>query len=138
MLQVESHPYLVQDKLLRFCQQQDIAFTAFSPLGALSYLSLNMAEPSDTVLTEPSVVEIAAAHGRTPAQIVMRWGLQRGTAIIPKTSNSDRLRENISLFDFQLTDTEMQTITSLDQHRRFNDPGAFCEQAFNTFCPIYE
>lgn len=138
VLQVESHPYLVQDKLLRFCQQQDIAFTAFSPLGALSYVSLNMAEPSDTVLTEPSVVEIAAAHGRTPAQIVMRWGLQRGTAIIPKTSNSDRLRENISLFDFQLTDTEMQTITSLDQHRRFNDPGAFCEQAFNTFCPIYE
>lgn len=138
VLQVESHPYLVQDKLLRFCQQQDIAFTAFSPLGALSYLSLNMAEPSDTVLTEPSVVAIAAQHGRTPAQIVMRWGLQRGTAIIPKTSNTDRLRENISLFDFQLTDTEMQTITSLDQHRRFNDPGAFCEQAFNTFCPIYE
>ncbi len=138
VLQVESHPYLVQDKLLRFCQQQDIAMTAFSPLGALSYLSLNMAQPSDTVLREPCVVEIAAAHRRTPAQVVMRWGLQRGTAIIPKTANTARLRENISLFDFQLTEAQMQTITSLDQHRRFNDPGVFCEQAFNTFCPIYE
>ncbi len=138
VLQVESHPYLVQDKLLRFCQQHDIAMTAFSPLGALSYVSLNMAEPGDTVLSEPTVVEIADRHARTAAQIVMRWGLQRGTAIIPKTANRDRLRENIDLFDFELSDAEMQAISGLDQHRRFNDPGVFCEQAFNTFCPIYE
>lgn len=138
VLQVESHPYLVQEKLLRFCQQQEIAYTAFSPLGALSYHEMNRATESDTVLTEPVIQQIAQKHGKTEAQIVLRWGIQRGTAIIPKTSHKERLVENFALFDFQLSSEEMSQISGLDQHRRFNDPGDFCEEAFNTFCPIYE
>jgi len=138
VLQVESHPYLTQDKLLRYCQQQQIAYTAFSPLGALSYFSLDMATPDESVLSAEVIQAAAAAHHRTPAQIVLRWGVQRQTAIIPKSSHSERLRENIELFDFELTEQEMQAISGLDQHRRFNDPGVFCEQAFHTFCPIYE
>lgn len=138
VLQVESHPYLVQAKLLRFCRQQNIAYTAFSPLGALSYFQLNMAGEQDSVLNETVVTQIATKHGRTPAQVVMRWGVQRGTAIVPKTSKVERLKENLALDNFALTDDEMTAISTLDQHRRFNDPGDFCEGAFNTFCPIYE
>jgi D-xylose reductase len=58
--------------------------------------------------------------------------------VIPKTSKKERLVENISLFDFALTQQEMKAIDGLNQNRRFNDPGNFCEGAFNTFCPIYE
>lgn len=138
VLQVESHPYLVQPKLLRFCQEQQIAFTAFSPLGAGSYIPLGMAQPTDSVLQHPLIRQLAKQYGKTPAQIALRWGIQRGTAVIPKTSQPARLAENLDLFDFQLTDQEINQISGLDTHRRFNDPGVFCEQAFGCYFPIYE
>ncbi|MCB1231868.1 MAG: aldo/keto reductase [Verrucomicrobiae bacterium] len=138
VLQVESHPYLTQDKLLRFCEQEGIAYTAFSPLGALSYFSLGMAEENESVITEPTVVEIAERLGKTPAQVVLRWGVQRNTAIVPKTSKRERLEENLAIFDFELTAADMDAFSSLNRNRRFNDPGHFCEEAFNTFFPIYE
>jgi D-xylose reductase len=69
---------------------------------------------------------------------VLRWGVQRGTTVIPKTCKKERLAENIALFDFSLTNDEMKAINGLNQNRRFNDPGHFCELAFNTFFPIYE
>ncbi len=138
VLQVELHPYLTQEKLLRFCRESDIAVTAFSPLGAQSYFQLNMAEAGEAVLEQPQIREIAARHQRTPAQVVLRWGIQRGTAIVPKTSNPARLQENLNLFDFELSAEEMATISGLNRNRRFNDPGDFCEAAFNTFFPIYE
>ena len=138
MLQVELHPYLTQEKLLRFCAAENIAVTGFSPLGALSYVPLDMAEPSDSVLDQAVVKQAAERVGRTPAQVVLRWGIQRGTAIIPKTTRPERLKENLALFDFALSDAEMKAISALNQDRRFNDPGDFCEAAFNTFFPIYE
>jgi D-xylose reductase len=138
VLQVESHPYLVQAKLLRYCQQEQIAFTAFSPLGAGSYVSLNMATSDQSVLNELRVSSIAQQHGKTPAQIVLRWAVQRGTSIIPKTSRPERLKENLAIFDFELSQQEMKQIGSLDRNQRFNDPGVFCEQAFHKFMPIYE
>ena len=138
VLQVESHPYLTQGKLLRFCEAQQIVYTAFSPLGALSYFSLGMAEDGEAVIENPMIAEIAKRLKRTPAQIVLRWGLQRGTAIIPKSERRERMQENLALFDFELTTADMQAISDLNQNRRFNDPGDFCEAAFNTFCPIYE
>ncbi len=138
VLQVESHPYLVQANLLRYCQQEQIAYTAFSPLGAGSYVQLGMAQASDSVLSHPTVLEIAARHHRSPAQIVLRWGVQRGTAVIPKTSRPERLVENISLYDFNLSDQEMSEIGGLDRGQRYNDPGQFCEAAFGCFYPVYE
>jgi D-xylose reductase len=138
VLQVESHPYLVQSKLLRYCQQESIGYTAFSPLGAGSYVPLGMAAQSDSVLEHPLIVELASRHGKSPAQIVLRWGVQRGTAVIPKASQIEHLRENIQIFDFTLSREELQSISALDQHRRFNDPGVFCEQAFGCFYPIFE
>lgn len=138
VLQVELHPYLTQEKLLRFCAERGIVVTGFSPLGASSYFSLNMAQPEEAVLDEPTVLEIAARHQKTAAQVVLRWGVQRGTAIVPKTSRPERLRENLDLFDFELSSDEMREISQLNRNRRFNDPGDFCETAFGTFCPIYD
>jgi D-xylose reductase len=138
VLQVELHPLLAQEKLLRFCRAERIAVTAFSPLGAPSYVPLGMARDDESVLDHPVVVEAARFHGRTPAQVVLRWGVQRGTSVIPKTSRPERLRENIALFDFELTAAQMAAVSALDRGRRFNDPGTFCEAAFNTFFPIYE
>jgi D-xylose reductase len=138
VLQVELHPYLTQEKLLRFCREARIAVTGFSPLGASSYLALNMATADESVLRQPAVTAAAERLGKSPAQIVLRWAIQRGTAIVPKTSQRERLAENLALFDFELSSDEMQAISSLDRGRRFNDPGLFCESAFHTFCPIYE
>jgi D-xylose reductase len=138
VLQVEMHPYLAQEKLVRFCREEEIAVTAFSPLGAASYFQIGMATPDEAVLDQPVVREAAARHKRSPAQVVLRWGVQRGTAVIPKTSRRERLAENLAIFDFELSDEEMRAISALDRNRRFNDPGVFCEKAFNTFFPIYE
>ena len=138
MLQVESHPYHTQEALLRTAQQYGIAVTAFSPLGALSYVSLDMATANDSVLTAPVVVVAAQRIGATAAQVVLRWGIQRGTAVIPKTSNPQRLVENLHLSELSLNEDEMAAISALNQNRRFNDPGHFCEAAFNTFHSIYD
>ncbi|HUR58028.1 MAG TPA: aldo/keto reductase [Opitutaceae bacterium] len=136
--QMEMHPYLAQPRQLRFCQQEKIAVTAFSPLGAPSYLPLGMAKPAENVLTDPVITRIASSHRRTPAQIALRWGVQRGCAVIPKTQTPARFAENIAIFDFALTADEMSAVDALDRNRRFNDPGHFCEAAFNTFYPIFD
>ncbi len=138
VLQVESHPLLVHEKLLRYCQQEQIAFTAFSPLGPASYYSLGMASESDSLLHHPVILAAAEQHQKTAAQVLLRWGIQRGTSVIPKTSSEERMQENLATADFELTEAEMSAISGLDRGQRFNDPGVFCESAFNTFCPIYE
>ena len=138
MLQIESHPFLTQEPLIRLAGDFGIPVTAFSPLGALSYVSLDMATDADTVLTAAPVLAAAERLGKTPAQVVLRWGVQRGTAIIPKTTREERLRENLALFDFELAGDEMDAISALNQDRRFNDPGVFCELAFGKFYPIYD
>lgn len=138
VLQVESHPKLTQEKLLKYCNQERIVYTAFSPLGAQSYFSIGMADPKESLIQSPVIKEIAKATKRTPAQVLLRWGVQRGTAVIPKTSQLNRIEENIDIFDFALDQKQMDAIAALDQGRRFNDPGDFAEAAFNTYLPIYE
>ena len=88
-------------------------------------------------MREPVIQEIAKAHGKTPAQVVLRWGVQRGTAIIPKTTKIARLKENIDLFDFALTEKEMGQVNALNKNHRYNDPGHFCE-GMGLFFPIYD
>jgi len=130
--------YLTQERLLRVCAQYDISPVAFSPLGALSYLELDMAGSEESLLENADVLRAAEAHGRTPAQVLLRWNIQRGCAVLPKSRRPERLRENLDLFDFTLAEDEMAAISALDRNRRFNDPGTFCEAAFNTFHPIYD
>lgn len=137
-LQVEMHPYLTQQRLFQYCQDENIAVTAFSPLGATSYVQLDMATPDDSVLANPVITAIAQSHDRSPAQVTLRWAVQRGGAAIPKSQKPERLKENLNVFDFALTADQMAQIDALNQHRRFNDPGAFCEDAFNTRFPIFD
>ena len=138
MLQIESHPYLTQEPLIRTARSYGISLTAFSPLGSLSYESLDMATAEDSVLRESVVINAAQRLGVTPAQVVLRWGIQRGLSIIPKTSKISRLRENFSLAGFSLKEDEMSVISALNKNRRFNDPGIFCEEAFGRFHSIYD
>lgn len=138
MLQLESHPYLTQEAMLRTARDYDIAVTAFSPLGAASYLELDMATEQESVLAEPTVTEIAARLNVSAAQVVLKWGLQRGTAVIPKTSKPERLLENLTLAGFELSGDDVAAISALNKNRRFNDPGDFCADAFNTFHAIYD
>lgn len=138
MLQIEAHPYLTQDRLIRLAGDYGIDVTAFSPLGAQSYFELNMAEAGESLLGAAPVMVAAQAHGKSPAQVLLRWGVQRGTAVIPKTSKPERMRENLAIDDFELSAVEMAAISALNQNRRFNDPGVFTEAAFNTFHPIYD
>lgn len=138
VLQVELHPHLSQERLLRFCQEEGIAVTGFSPFGASSYIPIAMARTSESLLKDETIQSIASEHECTPAQILLRWGIQRSTAVIPKTSRPERLAENLNLFDFALNAKEMRKINKLNRDRRYNDPGFFCEAGFNTFFPIYE
>jgi len=138
VLQVEMHPYLTQQNLLRFCQEENITVTAFSPFGASSYVPLNMAGANESVLDDPEVIAIAGDLGKTPGQIVLRWAIQRGTVTIPKTQTVSHLKDNIELFEFALSETEMTRIDKLDRNRRFNDPAEFGQAAFNTFYPIFD
>ncbi|MEO1490503.1 MAG: aldo/keto reductase, partial [Pseudomonadota bacterium] len=138
MLQIESHPYLTQERLIRLAGDYGIDVTAFSPLGAQSYFELGMADAGESLLGAAPVMVAAGAHRKTPAQVLLRWGIQRGTAIIPKTTKPERMRENLAIEDFELSAVEMAAISALNQNRRFNDPGAFTEAAFNAFHPIYD
>jgi D-xylose reductase len=97
-----------------------------------------MAGEDERVLADPVVTAIASAHGRTAAQVTLRWAVQRGTVPIPKTQTAPHLKENLALYDFALNADEMTRIDALDRHRRFNDPGDFGAKAFNTFIPIFD
>ena len=138
MLQIESHPYLTQDNLIQIAKDYNIPVTCFSPLGSLSYVSIDMASANDSVLEQPKIKKISDDIGKTPAQVVLRWGRERGTAIIPKTVKLDRLNENIEIFDFELTNGQVELISSLNCNRRFNDPAVFCKTSFGKFHPIYD
>uniref|UniRef100_A0A7S1KWA2 NADP-dependent oxidoreductase domain-containing protein n=1 Tax=Alexandrium catenella TaxID=2925 RepID=A0A7S1KWA2_ALECA len=134
--QVELHPFLAQDQLVRYCAEVGVAVTGFSPLGAGSYVELNAAAAEDSVLLRPEVKAIAKQHERTPAQVVLRWATQRGYSVVPKSSSVVRLRENLSIFDFELSTEEVAAISHLDCGRRFNDPGVFCV-GMGAFYPIF-
>lgn len=106
--QIELHPILQQAGVVEFCRERGIAVEAWSPLGA-GQLPL---------FAQPAVTEAAAAHDRTPAQIVLRWHIQRGTIVFPKSSDPQRMRENLSIFDFLLTPEEMAAISGLERGGR--------------------
>lgn len=105
--QCEYHPYLAQDSVIAACREWGMAFTAYSPLGRRR------------VLDDPVITAIAARHGRTPAQVVLRWDLQQpGVVTIPKSANAARIRENLDVFDFVLSEEEMAAISALGRTHR--------------------
>lgn len=123
-LQIEHHPYLTQEPLLKLCKERGIAVTAYSSFGPLSFLELNMQKAHDTpLLFEHDVVKrIADSHGKTPAQVLLRWSTQRGVAVIPKSNNQARLAQNLDVCGFDLKEDEVKQISGLDKGLRFNNP----------------
>lgn len=123
-LQIEHHPYLVQPTLLQLAKSEGIAVTAYSSFGPQSFIELEWQKAKDTpVLFEhPTVTEIAKKHSRTPAQVLLRWATQRGLAVIPKSNNQARLEQNLKVTDFDLAQSELDAISGLDRHLRFNNP----------------
>jgi alcohol dehydrogenase (NADP+) len=113
--QIEIHPYNSQQELVDFCHRQKIQVTAYSPLGSSDK---NMQRPID----DKTVIEIANQYKRTPAQILIRWSLQRGLIVIPKSTNFDRVAENINVFNFKLSGEDMEKINELNKNYRFVDP----------------
>jgi 2,5-diketo-D-gluconate reductase A len=104
--QIELHPYLAQNELRAFDRAQGIATEAWSPIAR------------GKVLDDPVITAIATAVGRTPAQVVLRWQLQRGEIIFPKSNTRSRIEENFALFDFALSDEQMADVSALNRDER--------------------
>jgi 2,5-diketo-D-gluconate reductase A len=112
--QIEAHPYLTQDDVRAFCAQHQIAVEAWSPLG------------QGSVLDDPVVGRIAERTGKTPAQVVLRWHIQRGDIVFPKSVTPERIRENLDIFDFELSGADVNDITLLNKNERTGpDPDKF-------------
>jgi 2,5-diketo-D-gluconate reductase A len=109
--QIELHPYLLNDAVHSYGQSHGIATEAWSPIA------------QGAVLDDPVITEIAARVARTPAQVVLRWHIQRDSIVFPKSVTPARVRENFALFDFSLTDADMAAITGLDRGEDGRTPG---------------
>ena len=116
--QIELHPAHQQPAVVDFATRHGIAIESWGPLGQGKY----------PLLDDPAVTDAAAAHGATPAQVVIRWHLQRGFIVFPKSNRRERMAENLDVFGFELTDAEMASITALEgayDGRLGPDPHAF-------------
>ncbi|CAG9975637.1 unnamed protein product [Clonostachys byssicola] len=129
-LQIEHHPYLVQPDLVALAAELNITVTAYSSFGPQSFIELAgifSARAKDTplLLESAAIKAIADKHGKTPAQVLLRWATQRGVAVIPKSNNPGRLAQNLDVTGFDLAKEEIEQISGLDRGLRFNDPGFY-------------
>jgi 2,5-diketo-D-gluconate reductase A len=112
--QIELHPYLTQDELRAFDAEHGIATEAWSPIA------------QGLVLNDPVILRLAETHGRTPAQVVLRWHLQLGNIVFPKSVDPQRMRENFDVFGFELSETDLGMISALNRDERTGpDPDVF-------------
>jgi len=112
VLQIELHPYLQQNELIEYCQTKGIHVTAYSPLGSQAQDDVN-------ILEDPVLQEIAKNHKKTVGQVILQWDLQRHISVIPKASSPEHMKENLQIFDFELTSDEIRKIEGLDRGLRF-------------------
>jgi len=137
MNQVELHPYLQQNKLLEFCSKNGINVTAYSPLGSGDRPDEMKAADEPSLLENPVINKIAKKHGASAGQILIKWSEQRGTAVIPKSTNEGRIKENLMSTGYQLDEEDMKAIAELDYHFRYVN-GKFFEMEGNSYKNIFD
>ncbi|MGW5475481.1 aldo/keto reductase [Streptomyces sp. NPDC004008] len=115
--QLEIHPYFQQRAVLDFDTAHGIVNQAWSPIGGITFYP-GYGEDRRSVLQDPAVTGIAEAHGKSPAQVLLRWGLQQGRSVIPKSTKRHRIAENIDVFDFDLNADELAALDALETGRR--------------------
>lgn len=117
MNQVECHPYLIQNKLKAFCAERGILLTAYCPLGSPDRPWATADEPP--LLEHPKIKEIGAKYGKTSAAVLLRFQIDRGIVVIPKSVTPARIEANLNVFDFKLTDEDIKTLEEFDRGYRF-------------------
>ena len=126
--QIECHPYFAQREVQDFGAEHGILTQAWSPIGGITFYRDGS---HGSTLDDPVIGDIARAHGKTPAQVMLRWGLQHGRSVIPKSTKPSRIAENINVFDFELSADEMTAIDALDTGDRGGpEPEAITLEAF--------
>ncbi|KAF2846378.1 Aldo/keto reductase [Plenodomus tracheiphilus IPT5] len=123
-LQIEHHPYYVQPYLLKLAEEHGIKVTAYSSFGPQSFIECDMKIAADTPLLfdHPVITSIAKKHGKTSAQVLLRWSTQRGISVIPKSNSQGRLLQNLDVGGFELEQAEIEAISGLDKNLKFNAP----------------
>ena len=116
--QIELQPFLAQNDMLEFCKRENIVITAYSPLGSTDRPEHFKAPDEPSLMENPIIVDIAKAHGYSPAQVLIRWAIQRGTSVIPKSVNPGRIKENLEAASIELTNEDMDRIGAMDRHER--------------------
>jgi len=117
--QIELHPYLQQEEMLNYCKKHNIYLTAYSPLGSGDRPEAMKAANEPSLLENSTVVNIARAHGCNAAQVLLKWAIQRGTSVIPKSTNPDRLAENLDAANLKLSNQEMADLAKLERGFRY-------------------
>jgi 2,5-diketo-D-gluconate reductase A len=131
--QIEVHPYFRQSELLEVDDEHGILSQAWSPIGGITFYR---GGPHGSTLQDPTIGEIAAAHGKTPAQVMLRWHLQQGRQAIPKSVTPARIAENFDVFDFELTADQLGAIDALDTGVRGGpDPKEITRETFGRDIP---
>jgi alcohol dehydrogenase (NADP+) len=128
MNQVELHPYLQQSELLAFCEARGVHLTGYSPLGSSGRPAFIRPPGEPVLLEDPTIRAIAERRGLTPAQVLLRWALQRGTAVIPKSVNPARLCENLMAAEGDLAVEDMEAIAGLERGHRYIDGSIWVKQ----------
>ncbi len=124
--QVELHPYLAQEALLATARDLGVTLTAYSPLGSMDRPARLKKADEPILLEDPAVAAIAAAHDASPGQVLIAWALARNTAVIPKTSRTERLAENLAAAGLQLTPSDLASLNALDRGYRYVDGSFWC------------
>lgn len=135
--QIELHPYLQQEEMFQFCNANDILLTAYSPLGSIDRSAGMKRDDEPALMEDAKIKEIAKNHNASPAQILIAWHINRGNTVIPKSSNKERLAENLKAGDITLSNDELKAIQALDRHYRFIT-GKFFELPGNGYENIYD
>jgi diketogulonate reductase-like aldo/keto reductase len=131
--QIEVHPYFAQRAVQGFGAEHGILTQAWSPIGGITFYRDGS---HDSTLDDPIIGNIAIAHGKSPAQVMLRWGLQQGRSVIPKSTKPSRIAENINVLDFELSADELTAIDDLDTGRRGGpEPDAITLEAFGREIP---